>query len=191
MLSKLRLSLRSQWAWMVLAVGLTLTALSSYNLHQQNQTHIRFAVQKALDVTVEATLRRIQLYQYGLRGARGAVLTAGEHDISRAIQPSSFRARGFGFVRRVSLADEPSFLAKARADDWPDFHIHQLTQHTGERYVIQYIEPVERNLAAVGLDLASEPQRAAAALAAMRTGEVRLSGPVTLVQASGQPQQSF
>lgn len=201
MLSKLRLSLRSQWAWMVLAVGLTLTALSSYNLHQQNQTHIRLAVQQALDVTVEATLRRIQLYQYGLRGARGAVLTAGEHDISRALfhRYSLSRnpavefpgARGFGFVRRVSLADEPSFLAKARADDWPDFHIHQLTQHTGERYVIQYIEPVERNLAAVGLDLASEPQRAAAALAAMRTGEVRLSGPVTLVQASGQPQQSF
>ena len=47
------------------------------------------------------------------------------------------------------------------------------------------------NSAAIGLDIASERNRREAALAAMRSGEVRLTAPITLVQAVGKPLQSF
>ncbi|MBF2952511.1 hybrid sensor histidine kinase/response regulator, partial [Pseudomonas aeruginosa] len=73
----------------------------------------------------------------------------------------------------------------------PEFRIQQLTPHDGERYVIQYIEPVARNGQALGLDIASEANRREAARAALETGQVRLTGPITLVQASGLRQQSF
>ena len=63
-------------------------------------------------------------------------------------------------------ADEAAFLARAKNDDWPDFNIRQLTPHSGEKYVIEYIEPIDRNRAAVGLDIASEAYRKEAADAA-------------------------
>ncbi|MEI8601044.1 CHASE domain-containing protein [Shewanella sp. PP-Sp27a-2] len=57
--------------------------------------------------------------------------------------------------------------------------------------MIEYIEPIDRNRAAIGLDVASEAHRKAAADAAMLSGEVRLSAPITLVQATRKPLQSF
>ncbi|WP_262368473.1 CHASE domain-containing protein [Marinomonas sp. IMCC 4694] len=143
----------------------------------------------------------IELYQYGLRGARGAILTAGEAGISRALflTYSSTRdvdvefpgARGFGFIRRVPQADLQAFTETARQDDWPTFSIKMLSPHTDEHFIIEYIEPVERNRQAVGLDIASETNRRNAAISSLESGDVRLTGPITLVQASGKPQQSF
>jgi PAS domain S-box-containing protein len=53
---------------------------------------------------------------------------------------------------------------------------------------IFYLEPqTERNVAAIGYDMYSEPVRHAAMEAALETGEARLSGPVHLVQDNGQP----
>ncbi|MCS6128550.1 response regulator [Shewanella baltica] len=190
-----------RWALLVLLVGITLSVLLGYKTQSNNMLRINQAMQGALDVVSEDILTKVKLYQYGLRGARGSVLTAGEHGISRALfyRYSLTRdvdlefpgARGFGFIRRVSVSDTPQFLANARADGWPEFSIRELSPNSKERYVIQYIEPVERNKAAVGLDIASEHNRYAAATSAMLSGEVRLTGPITLVQASGLPAQSF
>jgi len=151
--------------------------------------------------TVEQLQRRLHIYEYGLRGARGAMLSAGVDQIdrrrfrdyseSRDIEKEFPGARGMGLVRRVSAADEPRFLSAARRDGKPDFAIRGFSAHTGERYVIQYIEPLERNLQSVGLDIASEPNRRAAAEGAMQTGMATLTAPITLVQATGEPLHSF
>ena len=143
----------------------------------------------------------MRLYQYGLRGARGTIVTLSEHGISRRLFSAYSQTRdidqeftgalGFGFIRRVRPADEATFVQQARNDDKPDFNIRQLAPHSGERYVIQYMEPEARNLAAIGLDIASEQNRREAAFNALKTGTVQLSGPITLVQASGKPLQSF
>jgi CHASE1-domain containing sensor protein len=144
---------------------------------------------------------RLQTYEYGLRGARGAIQAAGEHTVSR----DSFRtyhlsrdldrefrgAHGFGFVRRVPPQAVAAFVAAARRDGAPDFQVRQLAPHEGERWVIQYIEPIERNRDAVGLDIASEPLRRHAAEQAMLSGAATLTAPITLVQASGLAQRSF
>jgi PAS domain S-box-containing protein len=155
------------------------------------------AAQHAADQMVE-TMRR---YQYGLRGARGAVLSLGEANLSRQsfynysltrdIGQEFPGARGFGFIRRVAPEQLTSFVASARTDGKADFAIRQLQRHDGDRYVIQYVEPAAPNLPAIGLDIASEENRRNAAVAAMRSGEVRLTGPITLVQALGRPSQSF
>ena len=185
----------------VLALGLVLAVVTGL----RQQVHNReVAVERFDALTARAAAQvqtRMQLYEYGLRGARGAVIAAGGHSITRqrfreyAASRDSERefpgARGFGFVRRVPLAQEAQFLQSARADGWPGFSIRQLSPHTRDRYVIQYVEPVQSNMEAVGLDIASERNRREAAERAMRTGRPALTGPITLVQATGQRLRSF
>lgn len=196
-----RTLLNYKLALIVFLCGIFLSAIFAYQIHQNNHHRINHAIGESLDNTIKTIFTRIKLYQYGLRGARGAVLTVGEHNISRALfyRYSLTRdidiefpgARGFGFIRRVKPNNTEQFLAMARADGWPNFNIREINTNSGERYVIQYIEPIERNIAAVGLDIASETNRYKAAYSAMLSGEVRLTAPITLVQATGQPQQSF
>jgi len=184
-----------------LLVGALLTALAAELLHRANRAQAREALETAAVRTADLVVERFRLYQYGLRGVRGAILTSGEQGISRELfrRYSNTRdierefpgARGFGFIRRVPRAQEQAFIEQARADGKADFAIRQLAPHDGERFVIQYIEPLAGNLPAVGLDIASETNRREAALASMRSGEARLTGPITLVQATGKPLQSF
>ncbi|WP_445776062.1 PAS domain S-box protein [Shewanella sp.] len=184
----------------VFALGLAISAGVALQVKNQNN---QFVSKSLEDVSLQITNNitdRFKLYQYGLRSARGIIYTAGE-ELSRAkfIKYSLTRdldvefpgARGFGFIRRVDKQDEAQFIAQAQQDDWPNFAIRQLTPHDDERYIIQYIEPVERNYSAVGLDIASEGNRKTAAKEAYLSGKVRLTGPITLVQATGNPLQAF
>lgn len=180
----------------LLITGL-LTWQTSLSSRQRAEAELAIAARRlATDV-----VQRLQLYQYGLRGARGTIITAGEHGITRElfVRYSQTRdialefpgARGFGFIRRVTPEQVPAFIERVRADGWPDYSVRQLQPHDGERYLIEYIEPVRQNLAAIGLDIASEANRREAALKAITTGETQLTGPITLVQATGHPLQSF
>ncbi len=94
-------------------------------------------------------------------------------------------------IRRVAPDRMADFVAEARIDGAPDFEIRQFQPHTGERFVIQYIEPIEANREAVGFDVASEPRRRQAAEEAMRTGTATLTAPVTLVQARAESERAF
>ncbi|MCK9259504.1 MAG: CHASE domain-containing protein, partial [Azoarcus sp.] len=189
------------WAGATLLAGLLVTLLGAWQLERRNAELAAAAVETAARDVADGVAECIRLYQYGLRGVRGAVVTAGENGITRELfrQYSMTRdvdnefpgARGFGFIRRVAEVDEARFVSMARDDGMPDFAVRQLYPHSDERFVIQYIEPVERNLPAVGLDIASEANRREAAVAAIRSGQTRLTGPITLVQATGRPQQSF
>jgi len=184
-----------------LLAGVLLTVGGTWKLSDSNRNHIVSAVAETSQLLTGSIIERITLYQYGLRGARGTILTAGENGITRQkfaaysktrdVDDEFPGARGFGFIRRVLPEDEAVFVEQARKDGAPGFAVRQLNPHTEERYIIQYIEPVERNAEAVGLDIGSETNRRTAAYEAMVTGRVQLTGPITLVQASGNPQQSF
>ncbi|WP_323900125.1 CHASE domain-containing hybrid sensor histidine kinase/response regulator [Aeromonas caviae] len=186
---------------LVFLSGLLLTAGLTLQLDRKQEQDRQEAYQNFTTQFADTVEERITRYQYGLRGARGAILVAGEQGISRADfrRYSASRdmkvefpgARGFGFIRRVPLADEAAFVARARQDDAPGFAIRQLQPHAGERYVVQYVEPQAGNQQAIGLDIASEANRKAAADAAMRSGQVQLTAPITLVQAMKAPSKSF
>ncbi|WP_259397395.1 CHASE domain-containing protein, partial [Shewanella sp. SG41-4] len=185
----------------IFSFGLVISFITALSVNNQNNTIITQSLETVTEQVANNIIDRIVLYQYGLRGARGVIYTVGEDNISRDFFKkysltrdfeSEFPgARGFGYIRRVPANDEASFVAKAKLDDWPDFSVRQLTPHDDERYVIDYIEPVDRNLAAVGLDISSEQNRKNAAQQAYLTGETRLTGPITLVQATGHPLQAF
>ncbi|WP_017160683.1 PAS domain S-box protein [Xanthomonas phaseoli] len=189
-----------RWAAAVLALGATLTAGTALELRQVNARRAQAQLAASAQATFDQIQELLDHYQYGLRGMRGVVLTAEENlDGAQVLRYSQSRdmarefrgARGFGVIRRVPEAEQARFVAAARAAGQPDFQIRTLTAHHGDRFVIQYIEPVRTNAAAVGLDIASESNRRQAAWAAALSGEPRLTGPITLVQAGGHPSQSF
>ncbi|MCM2337076.1 MAG: PAS domain S-box protein, partial [Pseudomonas sp.] len=154
-------------------------------------------LQRDIRSVAAEVVQRLGAFETGLRGTRGALIAVTPRGITRDRFRSYARSRdfdrefpgsrGFGYIRRVPAGAEAGFTAAARRDGAGDFRIRELAPHDGEHFVIQYIEPQAPNAPAVGLDVASEPNRRAAALDALRSGEPRLTGPVTLVQASGQP----
>lgn len=191
----------NKWLIISLLAGIFVSIAASVAVARFNHNQANDAVMLASEHAADAVVSRLNLYQYGLRGVRGSILSMPEntftrtgfdrYGLSRNVDQEFPGARSFGFVRRVAPKDEVAFLAQARADGWPDFSIHQFAQHDSDRYVIQYISPLERNRVAIGLDIGSEPHRRQAALSSMRSGEVRLTAPITLVGGTGTAQQSF
>jgi PAS domain S-box-containing protein len=189
------------WGLLVTACGFLLAwRITVWQEIEQYRT----AKQRFYDLAHRASeqlVQRMTIYQYGLRGMRGALIVMGEQGITRSqvikyyqsrdYKKEFFGSRGYGFIRRVPVLEEDEFLRRARADDQPGFTVHQLTPHENERLIIQYIQPEEGNRQAIGLDIASEANRRAAAWQAIRSGEPTLTHPITLVQAAGQTHQGF
>ena len=174
------------WVAGIAGVLLTLLAMrlaAAYNSDEASRAMDMTAASLERDIS-----KRVGLYQYGLLGARGAIVTVGEAGLDRQFFARYVSSRnhaaefpgahGFGVVRRVSEGDEDSFVVRTRADGQPDFTIRQFAPHGGERFVVQFIEPEKDNLAAIGRDIASDPIRREAALDAMRSGKARLTAPV-------------
>jgi len=194
-------SLPLRWFASVLLVGIALTATAVSMVISHNQAELEQAVQVSAQRIAAEVVARIEHFQYGLRGVRGAVLTMGERDmtrerfhrysVSRDLRAEFPGALGMGFVRRVPQSEEAAFVAAMRHDGMPDFSIRQIQAHDGERDVIQYLDPIDKNRAAIGFDIASEANRQRAAEEALLTGEIRLSGPIMLVQQTASSPQSF
>ncbi|WP_052715018.1 CHASE domain-containing protein [Vibrio sp. ECSMB14106] len=180
----------------VLGIILTLSAVWVTNLHNQRQINTY-----TLDLAAQAEsliLEKFQLFQYGLRGARGAVVTAGVDSLTREkfVNYSNTRdldlefpgANGFGFIKKVSREQESQFVERMRGDGSPNFKIRELNPTRGDRFVIQYIFPEKVNQQAIGLDIGSENNRRSAAIASARENRVYLTAPITLVQANRKAQ---
>jgi PAS domain S-box-containing protein len=189
---------------LALAVGIAaLICGGAVGLYQQTRQNAAYAAEfEDLTEEFEAIIaERLRRYEYGLRGARGAVMTAWPERISRRQfeQYTTTRdlaqefpgARGVGYILRIPAAEVPAFVTDAQADGFPGFAIRELQPHDGERFVITYLYPSADNSSAVGLDIASEASRRDAALTAMRGGSATLTAPITLVQASGQSNAGF
>jgi hypothetical protein len=144
---------------------------------------------------------RITLYQYGLRGLRGSIVSVGadKYRLENMLQYAQSRdinlefpgARGFGFIRKVKTTELPGFLQQASQDRGLPFVLQQLQPHQNDHFIIQYVEPYQRNKAAVGLDIGSDPSRRQAALQAARNNAPTLTAPITLVQQSEKTGQGF
>ncbi|WP_082550979.1 CHASE domain-containing protein [Pseudorhodoferax sp. Leaf265] len=192
----------SPWVWslVALAMGCALALVEAQRIAAAQQAIREQRFDSLVERATTELLKRLNVYEYGLRGARGAVIAAGSGQItrerfrryaeSRELQREFPGARGFGFVRRVPQAQLQDFLARARAER-ADFRIQQQGTHGDDLLVIQYVEPEAQNREAIGLDIASEAHRREAALQALHSGQPTLTRPVTLVQASGQPSQGF
>ena len=202
-----KISLRGWLMSLWLPLGLLLAGyvIAQVLVEQQLQTQhqrISEAVTQRLEQIADGVRDKVTLYQYGLRGARGAVMSLsperfGYNDMQTYTSVRDYKfefpgARGFGLITKLEPEQTPAFLARMAAErpDYP-FQIKQLTPHQNSLFVITYIEPEQDNRQAVGLDIGSEMMRRKAALDSARFNEVRLTAPITLVQANKQTQQGF
>jgi PAS domain S-box-containing protein len=182
-------------------IGFLITLLCGYQMHINHKRKVVEHFQSMAESTLNQVSMQLQPYAAGLRGARGVVLGAGGPTISREKFQSYIASRdlevefpglrGFGFIRIVKAKDEKAFIAKVRAEGFPQFNILQITPHNGDRYVIEYIEPLSNNQAAMGLDIASEPKRREAAHMAMLSNKPTITEPVTLLQANHKTDAGF
>jgi len=170
-------------------LGLALTAGGIWwqtdNLRTQSQA--RF--EAGSDRTEAEIVQRLNRSLYGLRGARGA-LAANAHlkrDNFRAYVesrdlPNEFPGiRGFGLIRRVMRPDLNAYTAAQRADGVPDYTV-KTNGNNADLYVVEDIEPLQSNRAALGFDLGQDPRRRAALEYAVATGEPTLLAKIELLQ---------
>ena len=175
---------------LTLVLGLTLSALLSWQAERAATTTDQQHIERLGDRLQSEIIRRIHQYEYGLRGTMalwqasasvkrdGFAALVRSHDLATEFPG----ALGLGFIRRVERANLAAFQAETRADHAPDFQLKTSGDAT-DLFVIEFIEPLASNRAAQGFDVGQEAQRRDAAERAMLTGLATLTRPITLVQA--------
>ena len=180
------------WITALWVVGLVVTAVLTLwlNSYQQERLANRFNTEFAR--VADDIQRRFQMPVYGLMGARG-VYAASESvnrlEFQRYVESRDLAAEfpgvgGMGFIERVQRPELSAFIEREQANGAPDFAVRSLGADGADLYVIKFIEPMERNSSALGLDLGSEAVRREGAERAARSGQPTLSGFIRLVQDS-------
>ena len=175
--------------WVVLALSLMLTVAAWQYAKAQADRIAGERFDFAADQVLELVTERMRKYEEALRGGVAAMYSHGG-DMSMAewktfadslqIEKVYPGINGMGVVYRVPRDRVDEFLAVQRAYR-PGFGIHP--PHSEEvLYPITYIEPVETNSRALGLDMAHEVNRHTAAKKARDTGVPQITGPIVLVQ---------
>ncbi|WP_083941333.1 CHASE domain-containing protein [Pseudoduganella violaceinigra] len=170
-------------ACMVLTVG----AWGWITGDTESRTRERF--QRAADNVRETIRLRLEGYEALLRAGTAlfdASVTVEAKEWQRFVVgldlPSQYPGvLGMGFARFAPAGALAALSKEVRV--WPE----------GDRDLhaaIVYIEPHSpRNMVAIGFDMMSEPSRRDAMVAAMQTGKMTASGPITLVQEISGPKQ--
>ncbi len=186
--------------WLPLLSGIILTLAITWGLNYHNEYEIKSYTNDIANKTEALINQRFQHFEYGLRGVRGTMSAVGidkinreqfeEYSNNRNLEQEFPGALGFGYIRRVPIDKENEFIEETRITlGLPDFTIRTLTPHDKDRFVIQHIYPLDKNRQALGLDIGSESNRRAAALAAARNDTPYLTAPITLVQANNKSTQ--
>ncbi|TKI70996.1 diguanylate cyclase [Sulfurimonas crateris] len=155
--------------------------------------HKALATQKFEDTVhenIDMIKNRMQRYENILQSGVGFfhgsehVSRKGWHDFIEAINVKKNYPgiQGIGFSKMIKPEDVAKVEQEMREEGLTSFSIRPL----GEREIyssILYLEPLdERNTAAIGYDMFSEPTRRAAMQKAMDSAEAAITGKVTLVQ---------
>ncbi len=183
----------------MLAATLALTALAARYVSSSIETADRLRFENAARRTQDAIEDRLDTY-VALLSAGGGLFAArpdaGRVEFHAFAEQLDLRrrypgAQGFGFAARVTSAEADSLTARIRErEGTPDFRIHPEGQRE-EYFPILYLEPPdERNKAAIGFDMFSEPVRREAMERARDTGAPAATGRVTLVQEMGPEKQA-
>ena len=183
------IALLSWTHWLIIALSVALT-LSAW-LITKNQTKIQQTSHFNQEVLSIENLLNLRLEKYE------DILWAGVATIQAQTQGLNYREwqkftnplnltekyngiNGIGVIYHVPKDQIEQFISQQK-EDRPDFTVHPRHNET-EFFPITFIEPVEPNKEAVGLDMAHEKSRYTAIKIARRTGLPTLTGPIKLVQ---------
>ena len=172
---------------LMLPLGLTFYAWTLFSAHHHKSALAEF---ETLAFESEKALQhRLQSYAQALLGADGLIRAAPYFSrISWRHYVNAIKARenfpgvhGIGYIAEVKPGGEAEFLRVRRQEDSPDFVIHPQTERL-PLFVVSYIEPLEINKQAVGLNIAFDETRRVAATLARDTGKDAITKRVLLEQ---------
>ncbi len=163
------------YAWKIVSIG-------EYKAREQAFMALTQESEKALG-------RRMDAYNNALVSA--AAFWKGQPDVTHAewktyvdaldIRSSFPGMSGLGLIEPVPAKRLGALQARVAGDREPGFRIHPAVPGDAH-FVITYVEPAEANGPALGLDLAFEPNRLAAAVKARDTGRMTITRKIYLVQ---------
>jgi PAS domain S-box-containing protein len=171
----------------VLVVGLGGSLFGAWQIQEGIDASGKARFERLTEQMKTEIERRLEVYTYGLCGVRGL------YQAGRLVRRDEFRAYvksrnlrdefpgafGYGFIQRVRRDELDAFIAAERADGAPDFAV-RTSGDLPELYVTKFIEPLEQNRSAWGVDIAADRVRRQAAERALLTGEPTLSSRVSL-----------
>lgn len=187
-----RLSSAGQLKWFhwVIIFSSMFATLFAWSIAQNNsRQQMESRYEREVSQVTDSITERMKHYEDALRSGV-ATLTAfnsplDEENWRRYSQTLDLEQRypginGIGVIDVVKRQDADEYLRKQRLKR-PDFRLFPEHNHA-ELWPIVYIEPLETNAAALGLDVAHETNRLNAAIAARKSGKAQITGPITLVQ---------
>ncbi|MHB8472487.1 MAG: putative bifunctional diguanylate cyclase/phosphodiesterase [Gammaproteobacteria bacterium] len=184
-------------AYLILILAITLTAAASYfsrlSYHTaQNERLIRLAdeIKDSLRRRAEASINAL----YGVAGLYRASISVERNEFHAYIEATHLierypGVRSIGFARRVAAQDIPAFTDRVRHDTsvqaggYPSFRVTLLTPRS-EYLINDYVEPMSGNREIFGRDMSADEQRAQAIARARDTGEITMTAPLILGDAS-------
>ncbi|WP_372520210.1 CHASE domain-containing protein [Alteriqipengyuania sp.] len=182
-----------QGASSLVAISLTFTLLLTFYAWQFiSEREYRQAEENMAEMAAnsdEALRHRLQIYQRALESGAAFVTVNG------GVTPSEWREyatrvnmersypgmRGFGLFEQVENDDLPAFREQFAREFGDRFDVHPKVERA-RHYVINRIEPLDVNLAALGLNLAFEEGRREAIELSKTLDEPILTRPIVLVQ---------
>ena len=188
--SVIRRASRMYWShWLVLIGFLIMTLVAWDYTRTQVNSKVESRFERNANQVQQLLEERVQRYEDGLRAGLAA-LNSHDGEISRAqwrlfaetlnLEEQYPGINGIGVIRAVTASELSEFERSQRAD-FEGFSVYP--EHEGDlKLPIQYIEPVQPNLKAVGLDVAHEENRLQAAIRARDSGTPQITGPIVLVQ---------
>ena len=180
-------------AWLVLAIGVVLSAAAALLVAVQLEREARLKFESAVNDAKAAVSTRVNDYADVLRGVRGlfaAMDTVSRSEFARYLQNLDLASRYPGiqvihYSRRIAAEQRPVFEAMVRGDTsvnprgYPEFAIRP-TGIRPEYVVAMYVEPMAGNERALGLDLGGDAVRLAALERTRDSGRITASGTIAL-----------
>lgn len=176
--------------YIVLLGGLLFTGVVCFNLAAIDEDEDRARFSGTVRDIASSIENRIEMYEALLRATSG--LFAASDQVTRnefRLFVSNLRVeqnypgiQGIGFSARVDADTKDALIERMRKEVKSDFRIWP-EDPRDEYHTIAYLEPLdERNLAAIGYDMFSEPVRRAAMAEARDSGKAAATRAVVLVQ---------
>jgi PAS domain S-box-containing protein len=196
---------REAWAPRRLSIGLTLVivtvllTLGIVQVARWNRERISTAFERDASSASLAVTAQLREPLQALQALRGVYLAS--DDVSREEMHIATKAwigsdtvQAMGWLERVRRADIPAFEARARAEGFPEYRVfdrneapdgQSIAAGDDEVTALRYIEPVESNTAALGVNSRSIPAARRAIENALRSGQPTVTGGFRLTQQTG------
>lgn len=177
-------------AWIVFATFIALTLAATDYVWRTTRNVDRARFDNAVQTTRDAIVARVEAYSNILTATRGLAVAnpaISRKDLRAYIRSLNVQQRypgiqGVGLSLRVPAEQVARLEEEMRRNGYPSFHVWPPGARS-EHHTVVFIEPLDRrNVAALGYDMSTSPERRAAMERAGDTGRATASGRVTLVQ---------